>query len=561
MLELQPEYLNACIINQRCRDLLNENTDPLFDKAQKHQQSSRDRFSSSLTGGNVEDFFHTEKATSRECEDNDLLFDFQESSSFSALSKKEKGKKDKKKAKKRKKKSEKMFASLNHNLFEKTPRNANLLSETYKLKRHVIIYNHVLYVYDEVYGCYQPKNFSEVASDIKNYLDEDLQLRISNREYQEAYEQLMISKDIVCENGFFENGPYVNCLNGVVDVNAGELKAHCPDFRFKHCVRAEYDPYAKCSRFLKYVEYITGGDKELKKLLRVIMGYIFSHYNNAKRAILIYGIPHTGKSVLCNLISRIIGEDYVTHIDIAMLYRQEYAAAIANSMLNVVPDLKNEPLKDVGFFKSLVSKDDVITARALYANPSKIKCETKMLFSSNHLISFASDVDLFDMEAVFNRLLYFPFQNAPIRDSENNKHLSEELFEERNGIFTWAMGGLGYYVDHNENFPPCALSDEMKDRNIAKFCPEKMFFTEAIERAEGRFESSTAIKAAFEKFCVDIGVEVKGNIQTYLEEHEQISKVKKRVTSDGYISNVGNPIYVYKDIRLKEKYRNEGRWV
>jgi putative DNA primase/helicase len=370
----------------------------------------------------------------------------------------------------------------------------------------------------------------------------------------------MISKDIACEEGFAQNIPYVNCLNGVVDIHAGGvLIAHSSDFRFRHCIRAKYDPNAECPRFLEYVEYISGGDKELRKLLRVILGYIFSHYHNAKLAVLLYGIPHTGKSVLCNLISRIIGEDYVTNVDIAMLHRQEYAAELANAILNVAPDLKNEPLKDVGFFKSLISKDDVIMTRSLYQNPIKIHCQTKMLFSSNHLISFSSDVDPFDMEAVFNRLLFFPFQNPPIKDSENDKHLSEKLFEERDGIFTWAMGGLKYYVEHNENFPECALSAEIKAKNIAQFCPEKIFFSEAIKYEEGRYESSSAIKAAFEAFCFDIGAKTKGNIHGYLEEHEQISKVKKRVTPDGYLSNTGNPIYVYRDIRLKEKYRNKER--
>lgn len=560
------DFLKSRMIDQKCKDSLNGNTDPLSGKAKKHQSNARDRFCAGLTEGNACDFFRAEKSAGTEPSDNlkhdseyaaeeDFsLLDCSESTSF--LTKKDKKKKDKKKAKKRKKQSKKMFASLEENLCEKAPRNANILSEAYKLKQYVITYNNILYVYDEVYGCYQPKGASEIASDIKDDLDEDLQLRIGNREYTEAYEQLMISKDIACDSGFFENRPFVNCLNGVVDIRKGVLLEHSPDFKFKHCIRAEYNSNAECPRFLEYADYITGGNKELKKLLRVIMGYIFSHYNNAKLAVLIYGIPHTGKSVLCNLISRMIGEDYVTNIDIAMLHRQEYAASLANAILNVAPDLKNEPLKDVGFFKSLVSKDDIITARTLYANPTKIRCETKMLFSSNHLISFSPEVGTYDIEAVFNRLLFFPFQNAPIKDSENNKHLSDELFAERDGIFTWAMGGLRYYVEHNENFPDCALSAEMKARNVAQFCPEKIFFSEAIEYAEGRFESSSSIKMAFENFCMDIGAKVKGNIHAYLEEHEHLPKSKKRIDGKGYLCSNGNPIYVYEGIRLKKDYRS-----
>ena len=433
MKEFDHDFLKSRMIDQKCRDSLNGNTDPFSGKAKKYQDKARDHFRAGLTEVNACDFFRTEEIANTEYRDNhkhacgypeeddDCSFLYpQDSPSF--LTKKDKKKKDGKKAKKRKKKSKKMFASLEENLCEKAPRNANILSEAYKLKQNVIADNNVLCVYDEEGGCYYPRNSAEVAADIKDYLDEDTRLKINSKDYKEAYAQLMISKDIACEEGFFENRPYVNCLNGVVDIRKGVLLEHSPDFRFKHCIRAEYNPNAECPRFLEYADYITGGNKELKKLLRVIMGYIFSHYNNAKLAVLIYGIPHTGKSVLCNLISRIIGEDYVTNIDIAMLHRQEYAASLANAILNVAPDLKNEPLKDTGYLKSLLSKDDTITARTLYANPTKIRCETKMLFSSNHLISFSPEVGIYDIEAVFNRLLFFPFQNTPIKDSENNKH-------------------------------------------------------------------------------------------------------------------------------------------
>ena len=241
-----------------------------------------------------------------------------------------------------------------------------------------------------------------------------------------------------------------------------------------------------------------------------------------------------------------------------MLHRQEYAASLSNALLNAAPDLKNTELKDVGFFKSLVSHDDTIMARSLYSNPTKIRCEAKMLFSSNHLISFAPDVGPYDIETVFNRLLYFPFQNTPIKDEENNKHLSEELYEERDAIFTWAMGGLRYYVEHNETFPECALSAEIKARNVAQYCPERIFFSKAIKKADGKFESSSAIKEAFDAYCIEIGAKTKGDIHSYLAEHEGIVKLntKKRIDSDGNPVSEGNPIYVYEGIRLRKKYKS-----
>ena len=566
--EINSDVLGVFITNGKCRSALSGNASPLRDEADKQQKKVNKLLQSSLKARKEKFFTPDEKPNFDSCDGAKESFSYQDkhtaslsatSTSFLSESKKKKDKKKaKKNNKKRQKHSEQMLGFLDDNLLEKNPRNANLLSEVYKNTNYVISKDNTLYVYSEEDGCFHPSDYNEIASDMKASLDGETQSKLSTRDYKEAFDQLVISKELDSATGFFENRPFVNCINYVVDVCTGESLEHNPDFRFKHCIQANYIPGSECPKFMDYIEYITAGDKELKKLLRVIMGYIFSHYNNAKLAFLLYGIPHTGKSVLVSLLSKIAGDQYVTNVDLSMLHRQEYAASLSNALLNAAPDLKNTELKDVGFFKSLVSHDDTIMARSLYSNPTKIRCEAKMLFSSNHLISFSPDVGIYDIEAVFNRLLYFPFQNTPIKDKENKKHLSEELYEERDAIFTWAMGGLKYYVEHNETFPECALSAEIKARNVAQYCPERIFFSEAIKKADGKFESSSAIKEAFDAYCIEIGAKTKGDIHSYLAEHEGIVKLntKKRIDSDGNPVSEGNPIYVYEGIRLRKKYKS-----
>ena len=553
--EISESFLTACSTKQEARTLLSiQDGDPLYEKAKKKHKYASSQFSNNNAEVISKGFL---SACPKPPVENNTCYESSVTPSF--LYKKEKKikkAKAEKKAKKRKKKAKQIFSVLDENIFEKSPRNANLLSEVYKNTQSVISYNNELFIYDEKDGCFHQRNANEVAADIKGQLPEELQLKIGSRDYKEAFDLIKISNEISADEGFFENKPYVNCINGVVDVRTGELLDHSTDFRFKHRINSKYLPGEDCPIFMEYVDCITGGDTELKKLLQVILGYLFSHYNNAKTAILIYGIPHTGKSVLCNVLTRIIGEEYSANIDLNMLSKPEYAASLSSKILNVAPDLRNEPLKEVGFFKSLVSHDDTITARSLYSNPTKIHCETKMVFSTNHLITFSSDVGPYDIEAVFNRLLYFPFQNPPIRQDQDNKHLSDDIYTERDAIFTWAMAGLRYYVNHNETFPPCKLSEEIKSRNMAQFCSEKFFFNEAIKFVEGKFESSSDIKAAYEAFCIDNDIPSKGNIANYIKEYEGIQKSKKRIDAEGNLITEGNPIYVYEGIRLKNKYRS-----
>ena len=555
-------WMKPSVIKATCREkLFGDSSNPLAEKIKKKQKHIKESLMSDRSVEYKSLCFNADsksKPLPSATEDVPVL----PPSANQFISQKvdqDKQKKKKKQKRKRKKQFENVQIVLSENLLDVDCKSSNLMAELLKASKYMVLFNKELYVYQQEGGYYKKTSRRDVARDLRSLLEYEDRMKVTTRQYQESYEQLLISEELDCEEGFFENQPYVNCLNGVVDVLNGTLLEHSPDYRFKHCINANYLPDGgKCKRFLEYVDYITLGDKELKALLRAILGYIFSHYNNAKKAVLLYGIPHTGKSVLCSLTERILGSESVCHVDLTMLQRQEYAAVLSSKLLNVAPDLKNEALRDVGFFKSLVSHDDTIAARALYDNPKDIKCETKMLFSSNHLLTFDGGLDINDILAVFNRLIYFPFQNSPIRDFEDNKHLSDDLYDERDQIFTWAMKGLKEYIDNNETFPKAQLSEDIKRRNMSRYCPEKTFFEECIKFAEGKYESSGAIKEAFAKYCVDNKVLIKSDITDYLELHHRIPKTKKRIDSDGNQITTGNPIHVYKGIRLKKQFRTGG---
>lgn len=455
----------------------------------------------------------------------DIPVSYQES-----IKKKNKKKgKNKKQKYKDKKGAKKMSKHISEFFTERNERSGNLMAELMKKTEHLAIVNKILWVYNSIKGCYESSDVNNVSSKLRSLLPEGERMKVSSQEYKEAYSQLMITDELVSEEPFFANGPYINCLNGVVDVVNGKLLPHDPSYRFKHCLRVNYNPNAKCKKFLKFVETITGGDDELKDLLKVIFGYILSHYNNAKTAFLLWGPSNVGKSVVCKIFTEIIGEDFVKNSDLDDLQKQEFIAGLAGMLLNVAPDLKNGVLKDVGAFKALTSHNDTIAARALYANPCKVTGETKMLFSTNHLIKFDSKLDIGDIEAVFNRLLYFPFMNKPVTEDEDNKNLSKELLEEKEGVFLFALEGLKMYISNGERFPHAKESQKIKIKNMAQFCPEKSFFDKCIIVDEDSCESTEVVKKAYEYYCKSNEITDKGNLKSYIMEHKKIFTKKKEL--------------------------------
>ena len=471
--------------------------------------------------------------------------------------KKKKKNKDKKKHKKFKNKKgfKKMSEHISNNLTERNERNSNLMAELLKRADELLLIDDCLWVYNSKTGCYDNCNVNNIAAKLRLLLPEKERMKVSSHEYKEAYNQLIIADELVSTKPFFSNKPFVNCVNGVVDVKKGKLLEHSHSYMFKHYIRAKYDPEAKCKKFLSFVDWITDGDDDMKTLLSAIMGYILSHYNNAKTAFLLYGESNTGKSVICKILSEIIGDDYVSNSDLSDLQKQEFAATLSGKILNVAPDLKNGNLKDIGSFKALTSHNDTIAARALYANPCKVKGETKMLFSTNHLLAFDSKVDIGDIEAVFNRFLFFPFLNKPITKDEDKKNYSDEILEEADGIFTWAMDGLKTYLENGENFPYAKHSQKLKEKNMMQFCPEKIFFEKCLVVDDSSYESTEVVKAAYEDYCDKNEVIERGNIREYITKHKRFVVKKKRIDDEGNLISTGSPRATYVGVSLKNKYR------
>ena len=178
-----------------------------------------------------------------------------------------------------------------------------------------------------------------------------------------------------------------------------------------------------------------------------------------------------------------------------------------------------------------------------------------MIFSSNHLISFDSKLDIGDIEAVFNRFLFFPYLNKPIDINDDRKNYSAELLEEKDGIFTWAIGGLKAYLENGEKFPYAKQSHKIKQKNMVQFCPEKSFFDKCLVVDESSCESTEVVKSAYEAFCMENDALSRGNIRTYITEHKKIAIKKKRIDDEGNLISSGSPRATYIGVRLKDKYR------
>ena len=94
----------------------------------------------------------------------------------------------------------------------------------------------------------------------------------------------------------------------------------------------------------------------------------------------------------------------------------------------------------------------------------------------------------------------------------------------------------------------------VKAMNMAHYCPEQVFWKMCVKKDEEAYVSTKKVKEAFERFCADREVKGKYNIGDYIKNIEKIPTERKRIDDEGNLVSIGNPVAVYKGLRIRKKY-------
>ena len=312
------------------------------------------------------------------------------------------------------------------------------------------IVNGSLYIYDlqYVYLRYIPKHQEEV--EINKLIEKKYRIYIhpttisnlikklkSDPELQVAYEELNIYKGLI------------NCKNGVVDVNTGNLLPHDREYKFNYVINANYNFNAKnnLDYFENFINTSLGGNSIKANLLLEIIGYLVSGYTNAKKACVFLGPPHCGKSMLSRIISYLVGENNVSNIPIHKLGERFFIAEYSTNKLNIGAEIGSTNMKNIETFKAIVG-NDYLQAEYKGRDSFSFKSEIKLLFCGNQMPNI-SDSEVSD--AFTDRLIFLIFDKT-VPKEQMDYDLEEKLKYEIDGIFTASVLALSELIKRNFKF-------------------------------------------------------------------------------------------------------------
>jgi phage/plasmid-associated DNA primase len=148
----------------------------------------------------------------------------------------------------------------------------------------------------------------------------------------------------------------LNLENGLLDIQAMELRPHSPAFRSTLRIPVCFRPLQTCPRIDRFLEEVF---PEVE-LAWEILGDLVTTDRSIQKAICLVGEGGNGKGVFSQLATNFAGAENVAHLSLQRLENDRFAVArLQGKLANICPDLPAERLTDSSIFKAITGCDRI----------------------------------------------------------------------------------------------------------------------------------------------------------------------------------------------------------
>lgn len=300
---------------------------------------------------------------------------------------------------------------------------------------------------------------------------------------------------IVEDADYKDTSNYICFKNGVYDITTDELLPFTPDIVVTNKINHNYNPDATSEILETMLNNISCGDPGIRCLLEEMAGYCMYRRNELRKAFILIGDKKNGKSTYLDMVTRMLGEENISALDLADLGTQFRTAEIVGKLANIGDDIGDEFIKNPAVFKKVVSGDR-ITVERKGVDPFQFSNYAKLLFSANDIPRMKDKSG-----AVLDRLIIIPFnatfdKNAPGYDPFIKYKLRKDDVIE--AFIQLALDGLCRVLTNQEFTVNDAVTKEIEEYELNNN-PILLFFKE--HKVVGN--TSSGAYRDYRMFCVE----------------------------------------------------------
>lgn len=283
--------------------------------------------------------------------------------------------------------------------------------------------------------------------------------------------------------------------NGVLDLKNMKLLPADPKLLISRQAHADYNRAATCPLWLKFLDEIFLGDQDVIRYIQKALGYSLTGDVSEELLHFCYGHGKNGKSVMANVIVKIMG-DYVQTANFDLLAMKDSTASndvarLVGARLVMANETRENQRLDDQKLKALVSTEK-ITARFMYAEYFEFWPQFKIWLRGNYkpIITDSSN-------GAWRRMRLIPFEYQ-VPESATDFKLEEKLLAEKEGILAWMIDGC-YLWQQERLDAPKRISDASRIyQEESDMLGE--FLEDCCEMGAGKTESQKAIYGTYQQW-------------------------------------------------------------
>ncbi len=230
------------------------------------------------------------------------------------------------------------------------------------------------------------------------------------------------------------NDDHLAFANGTLDIRSDQFTpGHDPQHYLTAALPYDFDPQAKCPRWLQFLSEATGQDQRLIDLLQALCRYAVVPKAKHRKAQIeksfdLFGPKGTGKGTFLDVLIQLVGENNTGPASPDTFKTPQGLGQLIDKKLAVDTDCTGF-LERIGAYNKVVSNEPV-EVKKLYRDPCSQRLGVVVVRAYNQFIAVPDG-----SEGLDRRLTVIPFQQRP---RSLDVELGEKLRAELTGIFAWA---------------------------------------------------------------------------------------------------------------------------
>lgn len=322
---------------------------------------------------------------------------------------------------------------------------------------------------------------------------------IQNLKKQQRTEVLSFMMAYIDSNADVSSANFIAFKNGIYDVQTDTLEPFDKDRIMTNKISWNYNTAAYSALVDDTLNKLACNDKQVRLLLEELIGYTFYRRNELRKAFMLKGKRHNGKSTFLDMLAHLLGEDNISALDLSDLSHEYKAAGLFGKLANLGDDIEDEFIPSAGVFKKVVSGDRM-NANIKFAAPIEFNPYCKLIFSGNIIPRIGRGRD---SDAIIDRLIIVPFNASFNKGIEGfSPFIKYQLRSAECMEYLVKIGveGLKRVLANNAFTTTAAIDQELTEYEEA-LNPISLFFDEMGDSME--HEPTKKCYRLYDQFCYE----------------------------------------------------------